>query len=177
MQEVLSNNFFKSNILIWNLFFQVEFQLCAGGNRAVKTRPKYSSACYCQRASQTRGILRGWTNLITWVFKNVFQYARCMAYFLNILTSSPSASWVSSLFFPVLISSRLEGPGLPLPAPSPWAPTLYPHSPVSSWPTRKSSPRGWTCMYVCIWKRSTWMWTRFLHLAGPNSHAKVQGKN
>lgn len=36
-----------------------------------------------------------------------------------------------------------------------------------------------TCMHVCIWKRSTWMWTQrqFLHLAGPNSHAKVQGKN
>lgn len=125
--------------------------------------------------SKTRGILREQTILIAWVFKNVFQYVWCMAYFLKILTGSPRGSWVSSLLLPILISSRLEGT---------WACPITlgshpdPHSPVSSCPTPKSSPRGWTCTYICVWKRRTWIWAhgQFLHLAGFNSHAEVQGR-
>lgn len=76
--------------------------------------------------SQTRGILRGQAILIAWVFKNVFQYVWCMAYFLNILTGSASASWVSSLLLPMM-SSRLEGT---------WACLCLPHHPgLPHWPS------------------------------------------
>lgn len=66
---VLCNKFFKSNMFVWNLFFQVEFQLYAGGKWAVKTRPKHSLACYCQRAAKQGPFFRVNYFIIAWVFE------------------------------------------------------------------------------------------------------------